>query len=142
MMGYYALVDLNSLVVSVGACPEDMTIYQAVGTNFSVYQLDQARYEIVRSDPKRFYGNSGQILDRVIMPISVSKSEIVANGEDVTVISGIPIGAHVTITGAVTYNGVMTESEIHLSSSTTGKVTLKFQFNPTYLPHMVQINAT
>lgn len=77
---------------------------------------------------------------RPTMPIVVSKSEIIANGVDESVISGIPTDAVVDISGPISGSVTVSDGTLEFVASIAGTYSFKISKFP-YLDYQVSINA-
>ena len=80
---------------------------------------------------------------RATMTPALSKTEIVADGEDECVITGLPDPCTVTVRGAMQAGPVTVEGgELVITSTEPGEIRIRVEAKPAYLPWEGVIHAT
>lgn len=102
-------------------------------------QLQDGEFLLIGEGSGRYqYVSQGEILDRPVMPITMDKLSMVADGADEIVVTGVPVGALVTF-GALQVTA--TESAITLSTEYPGVIKFSVELFP-YQPVRINVNAT
>lgn len=88
------------------------------------------------------YVLNGAITAKTVLHPTVSKTTFSANGTDEVTIGKLPIGAVASVSGAVTAGPeTLTESELILTSTTTGSILVSITNGVPYLPWSTTLNA-
>lgn len=116
-------------IVTVGGCPDEMIGYQTkVGESILIGYYPPDRYYIDNRLPRT----------KVAYTLSISKTTIIADGVDQSIISNIPSNTIVTI-NEVPYT--VNDGVIEIISNEVATITITFD-NRYYLNTTVTINAT
>lgn len=105
-------------------------------------QNETEAFLIGEANDRLQYVYQGEILDRPIMSIDLDKSTLLADGEDVVTISGVPGGAMLTAinqSAKETLSGLISQSDT-FATAITGKIALRIEKWP-YLPWEATIDA-
>jgi hypothetical protein len=84
-----------------------------------------------------------QIVPKVSMGLSVSTTSFAANGTAEATISGVPVGALATISGAVSAGPeAITDGTLTLTSNVAGSILVTISAPPMYFDWSITLNAT
>lgn len=125
---------------------------------FGLYSLDQAAYAerpgmervevsaetygAVRSGPESHYCDDGLVVAREASPVTLSAVSFDADGVDELLISGVPEGARIRISGAVAAPWtVVTTGSVTLTSTELGRVVVEIRSPPPYANWMGVVDA-
>ena len=89
------------------------------------------------------YIHGGAVTARIAMSLTVSTTSFPADGTSEATITGIPNGASVTISGAVTAGPeTITDGELIVTSTTSGAIQVSITMRPAYQDWSTTLNAT
>ena len=139
-MKKYAIHEKNGRITHVVVCMEKWAKIQVVPEGGGILEgpADMAELELASN----YWVRDGQFVPKLTQPVAVSKTSIVADGTDKAVLSGVPLGALVHITGAVKYGPApVNDGEIVLTSNAHGKIAVRIECHPEFMAWEGQIDA-
>ena len=131
MITYTQYASRTGRVIQQLTLPENTDYYDANSVLLYEGSIDGGTHYIV----------DGQPAERPLMDIVMSKSVILANGEDTSTIAGIPAGAKLHVSGPVSLDPVtVDETAIQFSADVPGDYSLRIECFP-YLDWTEVIHA-
>jgi len=117
-------------IAFAGDLPEEMIALQ--GDNIYVGKVDTQLDYIV----------SGQCVPRPVSPVVISRTAVSADGTDTTILSGVPLGAQVRVTGPTSLSAdPATQSDVTLTFAIAGQYQISVDAFP-YLTFGVIVDAS
>jgi hypothetical protein len=141
-MIHYALHDAEGSVLYLCSVPDIWKDIQSVPLNGGAVLLDSPP-AVVTDFIKSNYVVAGQLVPKVSMGLGVSATSFPADGTSDVTITGIPAGATVTISGAVSAGPeTITDGQLVITSNVAGAIIVTIACRPKYLDWSVTLNAT
>lgn len=140
---YFATCLADGTIIGRGFCPSADLPAQVPLPGQSIVEISEADYARL-AEPFDYRLLDGAVVERdqVISP-TISKPEIVADGQDECVITGLPDPCTVRIAGAVTWGpGPVAGGSLTLTSTVPGEIRLTITCDPTHKPWTGVVNAT
>lgn len=141
-VAFFVHFDANGVITQVAMCPEPMLDSQIPPDGGG-----QIAISAHPTDPFAFIKQNcvigGQIVPKVGMGLSVSATSFPADGTSDVTIGGIPAGASVTISGAVSAGPeTITDGQLAITSNVAGSILVTITAPPMYFDWSITLDAT
>lgn len=144
----YFIWHRDGTIVGTGCCPAELappllgpSVNQGPpGATFASIPADVSQ---AMGDPDRWWWNGQDVVPRELAPVIISANTIVADGQEEATISGIPSGARIAVSGAVSVAWSEVEgSTVTITSSEVGRISIRLRLPPPFLEWRGTIDAT
>lgn len=134
--------EINGAIVAARICPIAVASLQEQIPGASLVPITVAQREVIVSSMRAWCVVDGEVVAREASPITLSTTEIDANGVDEAVIGDIPVGTKVRIVGAVSVPWTTINSgSVTITCSVPGSIRVQAQCPAPHLDWAGAINA-
>jgi hypothetical protein len=143
-MTYFAACRADGSVCAEGECVEESYVRQMpTDPNGFIARIDKATFEAIKLDREGFYLAAGAIRPREAMPVVISKTLLTADGADEAVITGIPEGATIALSGQQSLAALPVGGDTcTITLTSRGKLEVELLRPPRFKPWRVTIDAS
>lgn len=122
------LEELDGEIVGCGYCPLSDREMQVTPSGATRHDITMEQHTQVSLGFRRFAWVEGAVVARSAVAITLSATTIAADGEEELEVTGIPEGARLRVSGAVSLPWtVITGGEVVLTASVPGRVMLELR---------------
>lgn len=140
-LAFYVIADPLGVINGWGKCLEADILLQDPPTGIAVRVDDQDLWAAAAHFPHRYRVTGGLVVPRLSMTPAVSTAEIAADGLAECVITGLPDGAQLAISGAVSGTGTVGADPIVITSTVPGALRIRARLDPSHLAWETTIHA-
>lgn len=142
MLSAYVMVDAAGGIRSHGTCDAADVSKHAPPAGCTLNAIPLVLAALLQEDPTAYWWDGVSLQPRISAAVALSTETILANGLSEALLTGVPEGAVLQVSGAVTAEGVVTTGSVTITSTIPGTLRLHLTCPPPHLPWRGVIHAT